>query len=151
MKIRSGFCMRLVLVGDLILFVILAMLFVYLPVFPVELGARLQGNVVTPVEWVLTLLGLVPLVLLFGRFFSKPHVPYNEWAYLATGGYGLLVVAAFFAIGTRQVIVEPSVALIVAFMCFVGVAAAAGAHVVDGGSHPNGPMLELWLKERNET
>lgn len=145
MRPRPGFYLRVALIADLWVYLLVLVLFVYLPLFPVEVGERLEGNEVTLVEWVLVSLATVPAYLLAGRLFVHPALRFNEWAYLVTAGYGLLVLAGFLSFGVRQVIVETPVQAVVIAMTFVGVSGAAGAHVCDGGRQPNGTRIERWV------
>lgn len=148
LAVRRGFCMRLVLVGDLFLFLIFLVLFVTLPLFPSKEDGLIATNGLTREEIVIALFAIIPMTALFGRFFSKPRIPYNEWAYLLSAGYTLLVLAGFLTFGLRSVDVRPPALTLVVFFSLVGIFGAAGAHVVDGGGKPVGPLLERWLNER---
>lgn len=151
MELRGGFYLRLALIADLWIYLITLILFVLLPIFPVALGQRLDGNEITGVEWFIASLGLIPLYTLLGRLFRKPHVPLNEWAYLITSFYGLFVLIAFLTVGIESVIVEYTVRIIIIFVSLIGIAGATGAHILDGGKGPPlGPRLEKFLSERDE-
>lgn len=142
---RQGFYLRIALIADLWVYLLILVLFVFLPLFPVEIGRGLDGNVITPVEWVVGTLALVPAYLLTGRLFIHPWLWGNQWAYITTAAYGLFVLAAFLGLGTQQVLVERPVMIIVIAMTLVGVVGAAGAHVCDGGNQPNGTRIERWV------
>lgn len=147
MRFRPGLGLRVALVADLWVYLIGIVLFVLLPIFPVEVGERLTGNVIEPVEWALALLALVPAYGLAGRLIEKPHLWGNEWAYIATAFYGLIVLAAFLSVGRASVIVEPSVAGLVAVWFAGGAVGAAGAHIFDGSGSPLAPIFERWISE----
>lgn len=145
MILRPGFALRVALIADLWVYLIVLVMFVYLPLFPVEVGERLEGNEVTGVEWTLVALSVIPAYALLGRLIERPRLWGNEWAYIITAAYGLTVLVAFLAFGVQQVIVERPVQAVVVMMTMVGVVGAGSAHVCDGGIQPNGTRIERWV------
>lgn len=151
MRLRQGFYLRLALIADLWIYIITLVLFVLLPFFPIEIGARLDGNEITDFEFFLAATSIIPFTTLFGRLVEKPNIPLNRWAYLITAFYGLFVLVGFLTVGVQSVIVEDTVKVIVVSVSFIGIAGAAGAHILDGGdSFPLGPRLERYLEEKDD-
>ena len=150
MKVRRGFGLRLALIADLIVYTIALMLFALLPLFPTEFGRRLEGNNVTAMEWSLFLLGFPVLTLLVGRLFSRPHIPFSQYAYLATAGYGLLVLAGFWFVAGNVVSVEPTFYPVVTAWALIGITGSIGAHIWDGGPNAQWVKLEGWFRERDK-
>lgn len=146
MRLRQGFYLRLALVADLGVYLLMIMVFVLLPLYRVRATMDFEGNELTPIEVVLAILGIIPIILLGGRLFVRPKIRFNEWAYLVTGFYGLLVLAAFLTIGLSHVYVHPNQIIFVITAFFIGIIGAAGAHVFDGGREPLGPRVERLLR-----
>lgn len=147
MTFRSGLGLRLALIADLWVYLIFVVLFVLIPIFPTLNGGP---NNLTPPEILVAILSIIPAYGLAGRLLERPHLWGNEWAYLSTSGYGLLVLAVFLTVGRSQVNVEPDVIPIVVASFFTGIIGAAGAHVFDGGSRPNQPIMERWLRDHEK-
>lgn len=146
MRLRPGFYLRLALVADLGVYLTMIVLFVLLPLFPTRRGMTLESNELTAIETGIAVLVIVPAIGLFGRLVITPRVPYNEWAYLATGFYGLLVMAAFLTVGLSSVYVNKNLTLVLVMALLIGIIGSAGAHVFDGGREPLGPRLERFLR-----
>lgn len=133
LQLRAGAIMRTALIADLFMFVIGLMLFSILPVF-----GDLQSNKVEVFEVVFFILGVPALVGLFGRFFCKPRIPFNEWAYLYTAAYVALISLLFYSVvAPNPNYSVPTNVNIILFFIFVGqFLGAGGAHIIDGSKEP---------------
>lgn len=152
MRLRPQFALRIALVGDLLFFHLAMILFVVLPIF-----GDISTNPFTLLEAILGGIGIFLGVGLFGRLFSKPHIPFNEWAYLAVGCYALLSLAIFWGV----IVPDPSlptggtVVAVVTVIYVSGIFGAGAAHIVDGTSNPilsriNRRYCEEWVRRRGE-
>ena len=149
MVLREGFYYRIALIADLIVYLVFTVLFVMLPLFPSSTTFRIEDNHLTFVEILFGSMAIFPLIGLFGRLVTRPHIPYNEWSYLVTGFYGMLVLVAFLTVGIRDVYVGSTMFVVFVTACLVGIVGSAGAHVFDGTNVPLGPRIEARLRFKN--
>lgn len=144
---RRGFYLRVALIADLWVYLVSLTLLVTLDIF--DPGIE-NSDLVSFPKWV-ALFGMVPAFLLFGRLVEKPKVPKNEWAYLITAFYGVVLMAAIVAsVLSGQIVVYSGRLLLVSSFVMVGVAGSIGAHILDGGENPIGPRMDERLRNDNE-
>lgn len=143
---RRGFYLRVALIADLWFYLVALVLLEILDLFPLA-----QDNTILASGPVLVaIFALVPAVLLFGRLVEKPKIPLNEWAYLVTAGYGLLILFGFYIVGYQSLAVTTNINVVVTAFVSVGVVGAIGAHLLDGGSNPIGPAVERRVEKSHD-
>jgi hypothetical protein len=130
------------LIADLVVFVAVVAVVAVLPIVPGPDGTT-ATNPLRLTELLVLLLAPFVVVGLFGRLLEKPHVPGNEWAYLATLGYAVF---AFGLLGFfTEVSTAPTLIIALALVMIPSVVGSFFAHILDGGNKRLAPRVAAWV------
>ena len=143
---RRGFYLRVALIADLWVYLLAVVLLEVLNLFP----SREVPTLLVSGPWMIALIAIIPAILLFGRLVDKPRVPLNEWAYLATAAYGLFILFGFYLAIFRAIDVDTNRIVVISAFVLIGVVGSLGAHILDGGKNPIGPVVERRVDQSHD-